>query len=106
MRGPPRLVETRMAVRRMLRRGRRRELVYWRVRRCPRRAKTDGADRVGDRTLYQRRGSLRQFDKRHAERRDQVPVLQIPLQVRETADLARQNQRFDLALQRITRRMA
>src|ERR1700680_2685910 len=63
---PPRLVETRMAVPRMLRRGGRRELIYWRVRRRPRRPKTDGADRVGDRARHQRRVSRRQRDERDA----------------------------------------
>ena len=81
----------------MLRHGARRELVHGRVRRRPRWAKTDGADRVGDRARHQRRVSLREFDERHAERRDEIPVLQIPLQVRETADFARQDQRLDLA---------
>src|ERR1700730_14103195 len=106
MRGPPPLVETRMPVPRMLRRGSRRELVYWRVRRCPRRTKTYGADRVGDRARHQRRVSLRERDESYAECRDQVPQLQIAMQVGETADLAREDQRLNVALKRIARRMA
>ena len=42
---------------------------------------------------------------RHAEWRDQIPQLQIPMQVRETADFARQHQRLDMPLERITGRM-
>src|SRR4029077_18323890 len=61
-RASSRLVETRMAVPRVLRHGARRELVYWRVRRCPRRPKTYGAGRVRDRARHQRRVSLRERD--------------------------------------------
>src|SRR2546422_11551822 len=95
-----------MAVPRMLRRGGRRELVYGRVRRRPRRAKTYGADGVGDRARYQRWVSLRERDEPYAECRDQVPQLQIAMQVRETTDLAREDQWLNVSFERVIRRMA
>src|SRR6266545_2672981 len=70
---------------------------------CPRRANTYGTDRVGDRARHQRRVSLRERDEPYAECRDQVPQLQIAMQVGETADLAREDQRLNVAFERIAR---
>lgn len=76
----------------------RRELVHHRVRRRPRRAKTDGADGVGDRARDERRVSRRQSDERHVEPGDQISQFQIPMQVGQSADFTRQDQRFDLTV--------